>query len=511
MQDTVLEDDIYVPIEVDKEEAYQLGKVDFDFFSSLLLPTVCTAPWPPMYIAMWKLVIQRDDAMIGEILRLALGLPRGFAKTTFVKLLLAYLIVYDLVHFILVVAANEGLASNIIKDISDMLGDPQVESVYGAWFNYLSTDNATEKVCFYHGKKLILYALGSNAGVRGINKGNRRPDFILCDDVQTKECDKSEVESERLKTWLIMSMFKCLETKGDRTIAYLGNMYSEQCMLYQFKNMSEWTSLITGAILASGESLWEAVHTIASILKGYYHDEKLGLSADWFAEIMNDPQASYTSLLKGELHMYPHTLDMDDISAAFVVVDPAGYRVTSDDNVFTTYGIVEGRLVILEMGGDKWEPKQLIEEIFASALKWSASVIGIESVAYQQTLCYWTEQALIDLHMEDLITVVELKPHGRSKESRMREFLGECTGVRLEKGVTVVGDPTITFLRAEDKSKVTWYANKYRIGVKDNQDDWIDCPAYGLDMRKEYGSILGLISQRKKRKRGKRIRINTKF
>jgi len=175
---------------VDQAQAYEKGRKDFNFFSALVLPDVCIFKWPLMYVAMWYLITSRDSAVAGKILRMALGLPRGFAKTTFLKLVICWLIAYDKTEYLLIVAANEELACNILSDVNDMMGSPNVEAVYGAWNSRLTTDNNREKICFYHGKKLILYALGALSSVRGIAKDNKRPDFILCDDVQTKENDQ---------------------------------------------------------------------------------------------------------------------------------------------------------------------------------------------------------------------------------------------------------------------------------------------------------------------------------
>lgn len=499
-------------LQVTQDEAYELGKIDFNFFSALILPDVCTAPWPDLYVIMWRIVTTRNKEDVGEILRFALGLPRGFAKTTFVKLLLCWLIAYDQAKYILIVAANEDLATNILSDIDLMLSEPQVEQVYGAWHGNKSTDNNKEKVCNYHGRRVILYAIGSMSGVRGINKDNHRPDFILCDDMQTKENDESATERMKLLKWFTMTLLKCIATRGDRVMAYLGNMYSEECILYKLKGMKEWTSIITGAILADGNSLWPEVHSLESIIKSFHHDEQLGLAGDWFAEIMNDPQAAHDKLLKGELHSI--NIEGMEPSASFLTIDPAGYRQSSDDNVITNYQIFGGDLTICKMQGGNWNPKQLIETAIIMAIQYKCNMIGVETVAYQQTLAYWLEFWLKEMGLEQRIRVVELKPHGRHKETRIREFCGECTGVRQEGGKWVEGEPTILFADEEAKTTVAWYANKYKIGVKDNKDDWLDAPAYGLDVRREYGPFLGMLQtsllDKYKHKR-KKYRINTTY
>ncbi len=499
-------------IQVTQDEAYERGRADFNFFSALVLPDVFISDWPDLYLIMWHIVVTRSDEEVGEILRFALGLPRGFAKTTFVKLLLCYLIVYDRAKYILIVAANEDLATNILSDIHSMLSEPQVEAVYGNWAGNMLTDNNKEKMCNYNGRKVILYAIGSLSGVRGINKDNHRPDFILCDDMQTKENDASETERTKLLRWFTMTMLKCIATRGNRVIAYLGNMYSEECILYQLKHMKEWRSIITGAILSDGNSLWPEVHSLDSIIESYYHDEQLGMAGDWFAEIMNDPQAAHEKLLKGELHHMP-IATAPEKTAAFLTIDPAGYRKTSDDNVVVAHGVRGGLQTIEEMQGGVWNPGQLIEVAIMMALRHDCNMIAVETVAYQQTLCYWLDHWLKEYGLDGEIQIVEVKPHGRHKESRIREFTGECTGIRYENNKWVAGEPAIYFIDPEAKAQVAWWANKYKLGVKDNRDDWLDAPAYGLDVRRDYGQFLGLLKRSKRNayKKKSRRRHNTPF
>ena len=64
-------------------EIYERGKVDINFFASLCIPEVCIYALPVFYLACFQLLMSRGTDQIGKLLRFALGLPRGYAKTTF--------------------------------------------------------------------------------------------------------------------------------------------------------------------------------------------------------------------------------------------------------------------------------------------------------------------------------------------------------------------------------------------------------------------------------------------
>jgi len=120
-------------------EIYERAKVDINFFASLAIPQVCIYPLPVFYLACFQLLIQRDPSQIGKLLRFALGLPRGHAKTTFIKILICWMIVYDMAKFILIVCANSELAELLLSDIHDILSSDNMTAVYGDWNSGLST------------------------------------------------------------------------------------------------------------------------------------------------------------------------------------------------------------------------------------------------------------------------------------------------------------------------------------------------------------------------------------
>ena len=243
-------------VAVSLTEAYERGKVDINFFAALCMPSVCLFSLPNFYIAVWKILTSRSPDMVGKLMRFALGLPRGHAKTTFIKILITWLIVYDKASFILIVCANSELADQLLADIHDILSSDNIVAIYGEWSEMLAIDSADTKKGSYHGRPVTLVARGWAAGIRGINLKNQRPDVIFCDDVQTKKNDESPTERTTLLNELVGTIFKALRPLGDRLIIYVGNMYSEECILMQFKKNPAWLSMITGAILSDKNPLW---------------------------------------------------------------------------------------------------------------------------------------------------------------------------------------------------------------------------------------------------------------
>src|SRR5215813_2083860 len=177
------------PFKLESKQAFDKGFDDIQFFSQLCLPDVCIFDWPEEYITIWALLVKavrsKSESEVKRVIRFALGLPRGFAKTTFIKILVVWLIVYDFVNFVLVVCATAPLAENFISDINDMLKSPNMQ-IYGNWEASLAINNASLKKAMFRRRIVIIAAIGSGTSVRGLNIVHERPDFIICDDMQTR-------------------------------------------------------------------------------------------------------------------------------------------------------------------------------------------------------------------------------------------------------------------------------------------------------------------------------------
>jgi hypothetical protein len=302
--------------------------------------------------------------------------------------------------------------------------------------------------------------------------------------VQTRKNDESPTERDNLLKELVGTIFKAIAPFGPRWIIYVGNMYSEECILNKFRKNTIWMSMVTGAILENGQPLWPELHSLKSLMEGYYHDEELGLAHVWFAEIMNDPKSIALSLLP---HPLPDSdikfIDPSEADGAFITIDPAGFRKTSDDNVICVHYKYDNKGYIVKTVRGILDPSQVIQKALELALDYNCSLIGVEDSGYQQTLGFWLTKYVKELNIRG-ITVVPLKPHGRSKESRIRLFVQEL----YKQNYFILDDAS--------RRDYVWQASLYKIGKKDNRDDFLDAVAYGLDVRNEYWHLLHTITKR---------------
>jgi hypothetical protein len=456
-------------------QAYQ----DFNLFAGLCIPHIIRFPFPPLYIAIWQLIVKATTEKEREaVIRYAIGLPRGFAKTTFLKILAAWLIVYDKISFLLLIGSTEKLAQNFLADLNDILGSRNIEAIYGAWTVNLAVDNKEEKKCSYRRRIIILMAAGAGTSVRGINLAYERPDFLLCDDMQTKENADSETESEHLLDWFTGTLLKVVDPYF-ATILYSGNMYPQNCILDKLQENPYWISVVTGCILADKKSLWEEVRPLRALYNDFKHDEALGKGHIWFSEMMNQPLNNRTSLLpNGTIPPPPIPIDSIVPDAGVAIIDPAGLKKTSDDNVVSFHYIIGNRFAVMKLIAGASDPvnpiqtpKEVIHATVKGCLDLGIRVIAIEDVAYQQTLEFWFKEELQRAGLLDHFIFIAVNPRRKHKESR------------IVTSVSNLLEGNWFFADDDARQRYIFQALAYKIGKPKQRDDILDTEAYIEELR----------------------------
>lgn len=402
---------------------------DLDFLSLFMFPAMSTEKWPPLIHAVWALLV--DSLMLlqpnkGEA-KFAIGIPRGFAKTTLMKLYAILALTFTRHTFILIVGSVDDNAESILKDIISALDSPQYRALFGHWDAVKIMDRQDQKV-FYLGKKqIILKAKGGRTSLRGLNTDNRRPDIILMDDMQNEENARSPVDSDGLLTWMISTLMPTRSDKG-AIYLYIGNTYAHKGSIMQrLVTDPDWVSLTLGAILSDGTSLWPGVHPIEALLSSYRTAKRMGKEAEWLAQMMNAMEISRQRLVdlgrvsKGFVEVLgdPESLTVNDVDYKFIVVDPASTRVNADDVAIVTGGQVRGNPVLFEVSAGQRTPLATIKDALNMAMKHGTKVIFVEEVAYQETLLWWFNYVLEAMRVTDLFEIRPISPGSSSKLTRI--------------------------------------------------------------------------------------------
>lgn len=457
-------------------EVQTLAKNNLDFLAALAMPMVFTFGFPPVFQAVWQWLLAAT-LELRAFPQLALGLPRGFGKTTLIKIYILYCILFTNKKFILIISSTATLAENILSDVIDMLNEPNIKRAFGDWKLGVEKDTQSLKKFGYRGRNITVAALGAGASMRGLNIKNERPDVMIFEDIQTREQADSQTQSDNLEKWMVGTAMKAKSPTGC-TFIFVANMYpTKWSILRKLKSNPTWTKFIAGGILADGTSLWEDLQPIAQLQKEFENDLAMGRPEIFYAEVLNDENASSNNLIDLSLLPplpYPED-DKPPYAGNFIIIDPSGMKKNSDETAIGYFEVHDTKPVLITLINEKMSPGDTIREALKLGLTNNCRLIAVESVAYQASLNYWfrvicEQQQIIGFEF------VEIYPGGWSKNSRILAMLKSYAAGEI-------------FVSSSCKPAVHLQITQFNPLKTDNQDDVLDLLTYApkvMDMYGEY-------------------------
>jgi hypothetical protein len=370
----------------------------------------------------------------------------------------------------------------------DMLASDNVVALFGSVeLGKRDKDNMDLKKFKFLGKNIIIKPMGAGSATRGTNINNRRPEIILCDDLQNSEEAASTEVSKKLLTWFLGTLVKARSYKRC-TIIYVGNMYKDvnmgerskpiyTCILRNLQLNPQWRSWIVGAILADGTALWEAVISLDTLMAELEQDLALGQEHIFYAEVLNDPQATNTRFIQlDKIKDSPYTV-ADFPVGKFIMIDPSLGKKKSDAQMVGLFYVYDEKGPVLEeIRQYQCGSPDLVKSVLQWALEEGVPLICSENVAYQGTLVQWFVFFMEHLSIEG-ITCIPVSPKGMSKPSRILLFFKAWMA-----GTTRVGDKA--------KALVSNQATAYVPTSNTNEDDILDVAAYGEQIFIDHGTEL---------------------
>lgn len=452
------------------------AKANLNFLAALAMPGVFTCLYPDILLAAWQLLTEKCE-LVRDFSKLALGIPRGHAKTTLMKLFILYCILFTNKRFILITAATGGMAENIVADVVDMLDEPNIVQVFGDWRLGIERDTNAVKKFGFRGRNIIIAALGAGGSLRGLNLKNERPDIMLFEDIQDAENAASPDQSRKLLVWMTGTAMKAKSPKGCLTI-FVGNMFPDPgCILLKLKKAVDWVSFVVGGLLANGQALWEELQPREQLLAEFRADCELGVPEIFFAEVLNDPEAGKRSGI--DLNKLPRNKFYADTmpQGKFITIDLATKKATADQVVINYHEVFDETPVSTHLIVGKFSPLEVIQEAVFLALDKGCPLICVETNGFQGA-DFWFRKVITELGIEGM-HIVELKTGGIAKNSRINAWVREMFGGTY-------------YLHDDVRAQVVYQLGNYNPAKTDNLDDILDTCAYARQAIIEHWHILTL-------------------
>ena len=163
---------------------------------------------PPFHRELWDLCCHKDKFV-------AIAAPRGHGKSTAVTYtyLLAE-ILFRRSKYALIVSDSFSQAGLFLGDVIKELRDN--EDIHGLFGNIELTKQTEDDIIgkFSDGHTFRIQAKGSEQKLRGLKWLNRRPDLIICDDMESDEQVLNKERREKFRRWFYSALIPCLSVTG---------------------------------------------------------------------------------------------------------------------------------------------------------------------------------------------------------------------------------------------------------------------------------------------------------
>jgi predicted phage terminase large subunit-like protein len=432
-------------------------------------------PIPDCHIEWWELCCSDHP-------KVAIAAPRSCAKSTAITF--AYvlaMIAFKQARHIMVISANEEIASLFVKDIGNEFNENQVLAK-AVGFKRLQKESETEIVgLFDDGSKFRVIAKGAGQRMRGIKWERKRPDLVVIDDLEDDESVLNKSRRDKLKRWFYGAVIPILKDGGK--IRMVGTIVHQDslleglmpepkdpntvdtalCMYSNTRNPS-WMSKKYRAHSPDFEDLlWPDQLGKAKLLRIRKDFKERGLLDVYAQEYLNNPIDDSTAYftdddfievpkgLEGRPKTYYAGIDFaisqneraDYTAAVIISVDP------------------DGQMEVEHCRKGRWDALEIFEQMFQIQKQYDISLWVAESGSIQKSLGPFLFE---EMRRRQIFMPIEVVTATKDKESRARSIQARMRA----KGVWF------------DKDK-DWYPDFYeelRRFPKGTHDDQVDAFAH---------------------------------
>ena len=355
-----------------------------------------------------------------------LMIPRDFAKTTIIRAFIMWTMCTKSRNFILFLSQTGSHSEAECQQIKTMFEvNDKIKLVFGDLVPKRNevpsrkwTDDEIQTKNNVH-----LVAKGAEAQVRGLNRGGRRPDLIIMDDLENEKSILTEDQRDKVKRWCYSAVMPALDSGNpNASIIACGTLLHRDALIANLQNDPKWHTTRFGAILPDGTPLWKERKPLQFIQETKASMLAAGQLEGFYLEYMNEVRATEAAIFKPE-YFKIETLDYAKIVSTALALDPAISGKKNAD--YCAYAVVgrtnDGITWLIDTYAERGMPPQRqIDKFFELAKQHNVHICGVESVAYQQALVSMIQE---QMHLYQFYRKVEPITSKIRKEERIRGTL----------------------------------------------------------------------------------------
>ena len=328
----------------------------------------------------------------------AIAAPRGFAKSTAITH--AYtlaMVLFREARFVIIVSDSEGQAALFLNDIKKELLDNED---LRALFDVKSFEKESETdiiVSFGDGKSFRIMAKGSEQKLRGLKWDKKRPDLVVCDDMENDELVMNKERREKMKRWFNSALLPVRSDKGKIRIVgtilhadsllegFMPKDYSQNTIEYGLKVYSKVTSgWLAIKYRAHNKDfsllLWpqkKSAEELQKIRKMYADDGQLDVYSQ---EYLNKPIDESNTYFRRSDFLQETEHDKEKPLTYYITMDLAVTQKTSSDySCFIVAGIDnEGYVYLRHLIKERLDSYEIGETLFSLVRAYDPAMVVCE-------------------------------------------------------------------------------------------------------------------------------------
>lgn len=297
--------------------------------------------------------------------------------------------------YIVLIAGNDTQASQKLKDISRQFQSPENAALRFNVDKIVQDSGDSFEVQYKDNMHVRIEAYGKGASVRGLVWGAKRPDLVILNDIQDVKDMDSPTTMEKDWKWFLSDV-KFLGY-GSR-IFIIGNNLGPNCVIERvFAHARELNFNIERVPMVDDnlKATWPEMFPIEFCRAERDAYEKMGEIDIWERERMCKAMAEESHPLKWEQLVMYEEMDVDLSSMSIITMTDPGIseKQDADPTVIITVGIgQDNKWYVLDVDRRRRNPSEQINDIFRAVSRWRPISVGIETVAYQESLAHFVER-----------------------------------------------------------------------------------------------------------------------
>jgi predicted phage terminase large subunit-like protein len=351
-------------------------------------------PIPPFHWEMWDLCCSDEP-------KVAIAAPRRHAKSTAIThAYVLAMVLFGVKDFVLLVSDTESQAAGFLVDLkSELESNDVLKREFGV--KKLLKDTETNIVVLMaDGRKFRIQAKGSEQKVRGIKWMNKRPDLIVCDDLENDEIVMSPERREKFRKWFMNALIPC--GSDSCWVRVVGTILHLDSMLQRLIESDTWKHLFYEAEDGSFKNpLWPEKFSEEK-LRGIYQEYlEQGNPEGYAQEYRNQPVAIENAFFNPD---YFYDFERDDgewlkpnleyfASADFAISE----KEKADYTVIIVGGVSpDGVLYIVDVKRFKGDAERIIDELIATQKHWKPNVFTFETAKIDKAIGPFLEREMLN-------------------------------------------------------------------------------------------------------------------